>query len=259
MTLAMVWTEKRGDCEILSVAADSLLTSMAGGRIVGSWPFATKIFQLHPSSHFVAYCGDSLGALHAILQGVSLLNSSTVLGMTSGPNCPQVAARAMAIRNHLDPIMRAFPATWSPPDATLIVCGWDFRKRAFDASELAISRAGATVKNDISLATPLLYGSGKAFARKWLGLDDGGAVTRERMLGVLQKAILAKSEPRVGGVPQMALMFQGCESQPVSFLQNVGGKDEKCLYGVPLQFKSDLSRVLKLDKKFKEIRPRKRK
>ncbi len=248
MTLVMLWIEDRGGRQYLNIASDSLLTQ-AG--TTNRWENATKVFQVSPSDVFMAYCGDSLPGLHAIMQGTAILNSSATLGAPSGPSTPQVQARASAIKNHLEGTLPAVPKAWGK-NIELVMAGWDFRKKDFQAFRLKLAN-GLLGMERIPLSTgPFLFGSGSTAAKKLL---KGKALTRENVLRVLQAVIHDKKQPEVGGTPQMVCIpHGGGPSRPVAFRQRRNSRTEFYLYGIPLRFKSELRRLIFLDGHFRPTR-----
>lgn len=241
MTLSLLWHNKTDNT--LRVASDSLLSDSYGNR----WEHGTKIFRLYPSSHVIAYCGKSTAALHAVLQGMAVLNSSATLGAADGPECPQIEARAKALKNHLNEILPSLPAAWGD-EAELLLCGWDHRENKFKAQRFRIGKAGIKDEPvDIEHLGRAAMGSGGDFARKEFQTT---ANDTDSMLRILRKAIADKTLPDVGGVPQMMIVGQG-DCQPVAFECHLNGKDEYFLFGIPLCYKSTLSKVLFLNRHFK--------
>jgi len=66
---------------------------------------------------------------------------------------------------------------------------------------------------------------------------------------VLKKIILDKDISKVGGVPQMVKLSLD-NSQPVGFNWLISNKMESTLFGMPLAFSSDMSKIQFMDDNF---------
>jgi hypothetical protein len=73
MTLMIIWPNKVENPTSLHIATDSLLSAE---KI--RWGFASKIFRVFPTHAYIGYCGTSLVALHAIMQGTHMLHYSNI-------------------------------------------------------------------------------------------------------------------------------------------------------------------------------------
>ncbi|HCU34378.1 MAG TPA: hypothetical protein DGT21_02715 [Armatimonadetes bacterium] len=254
MTLVMAWLNKKDSPTSLNIAADSLLSD---GK--QTWQHATKIWRVHPTHDYVAYAGDSHYALTMIHEYVALLDWTTVLrgsaqrqtntGRTlSAPTGPRARARALML--NMRQVMLTFPESWGS-SATLIYAGFDTRVERFHLFRLDLRKEEF---EDVSCALaekPVCYGSGAKAAAKLL--RSTCPLSTPAVIGVLNQAIAA-GKNKVGGHPQMVIVKKrGSTAQ--AFNRDENSRKLTVLFGVPVQFKSDLPRVQCRDASFKLVRP----
>jgi hypothetical protein len=245
MTLALIWPHgHKNSVTSLNIATDSRLSDTQGH----TWDHGTKVFRIYPSHHYLVYCGDSILALQAILQAIAIVNSSRTLGQADGPKCPQIGARASAVVNHLRVAFQGFPQAWAK-QATLLLCGFDYRDKKFKVHQLTFDNQGFTEKPlKVAMGSYIVMGSGENAAKKRIG--QLGRADFPGMLSVLQATIDDPSVKTVGGFPQMT-MIRKADSKPVGFRRVIDARREYLLWGLPLRFRSTLCQLLFLDEQHK--------
>lgn len=241
VTLVLAWYSKLGATDVLHVATDSLLSESGTAN---AWPHASKLFRVHPSHSYIAYCGDSLYGLSAVAQGIGLLSSTEILH----DERTTVKARARALGDHMARVFKTFPSNWGNA-ATLLFCGRDPIVGGVRAMKVSLVGGNCQVTEAIpSGHRYVALGSGATFASKYLSQVD--ATHSRQVFSVLTAAIRDPSEASVGGCPQAATLFcyrrdpSRGGSSPSGFNWETGPHLESTLFGVPLRFASRMSKVV---------------
>lgn len=254
MTLLMVWTNKPDDPTSINIASDSLLSAPDGKGGQLEWRYAAKIHRLHPTHEYFAYCGGSLLALSAISSALTTISNSDHLHKVEETDAPTIDARVMAIHDHCSHTLPLMPANWSSP-ATLLFAGWDRRKESFTLWMMELRNGGISKPTPVNLAEKRLhcFGSGRANAmRRIEDLGKSASITTEGIVRVLAEVIDDAKEPTVGGAPQM-VMLRKDDDLPVGFWwPGTGGREERHLFGLPIQFSSRMDRVKWVDRAFQD-------
>lgn len=245
MTLLMVWTNKPDDATAINLASDSLLSADDGKGGIISWRYATKIHRLHPTEDYFAYCGGSFVALSAISSAIAAISNSDHLSKVDEEEAPTVDARVKAIHQHLTRTVPLIPREWGRT-ATLLLCGWDRRKERFTAWKIELTDAGVGEPLDVDLASKRVhcFGSGAASAATRLAaLEKAAGITTKGIVKVLVDVIEDAGQPTVGGAPQMVMLTKE-QAVPVGFWWKTdAAKDERHLFGPPIQFSSKMESV----------------
>jgi len=247
MTLVLAWYSKRGSRSVLHIATDSLLTQSGTSN---TWSHATKLFRVHPSHSYIAYCDDSFYALSAVAQGIGILSHTEVLATET----TTLGARAKALGLHMSQVFATFPSTWGKA-ATLLLCGHDPNLGGIRAWKIEL----ASGRHQCSDALPngnryFALGSGGPAAQKRHS-QTADAGSRE-FFGTLTHVIGDSSVPDVGGVPQHVVLFTRREQRaaPQTRAQvdstasginwKIDNRDESTLFGVPLRFASRMPKAI---------------
>jgi hypothetical protein len=251
MTLVLAWPNREENPTALHIATDSLLSDELGNR----WQYVPKINRVHLLHEFTGFCGTSNLVMAAILQCTSVLAAADVLGSGGSSREATLDARIRALVPFLDNAIRTFPKDWLAKGTnTLLYCGVDHRKVQFRLFEIDLSKSGASFKEKaLSKQHVVCYGTGAVEARSLLaGLKLANTtLSTSDVLNVLKTVIEDKSIPSVGGAPQMVTITKR-SSRLVGFNWEVAGKLESTLLGLPLHFRSSMTKIKFLDQQFRK-------
>lgn len=247
MTLLMVWTNKPEKPTCLYIASDSKLSGDA------EWEYATKIFRLYPTHEYVGYCGWSLPALAFIHQGTALLYHTDILSKSGNSATASIQGRVKALILNLQQAFSSFPEKWMQTGATVIYGGYDHRLKRFRVFTIGLQQA-TWAETELDLAAKRVYCFGSEEARgDVLVRAAGQPIGTTEILNILKLVIADSTRKTVGGPPQMVQILSD-KSWPIGFQWAVGGCKQNVLFGVPVQFRRDLSAVKFLSEEFQEIK-----